>query len=233
MSLLESIRVWSETHFMPYGATHWSASAGLFALAFMESSFFPIPPDILLLLMCLSFIGSPICLWFALICTAGSVSGAIFGYWLGRNGGRPILRKFAKKKTIDGLDKYFAKWGAWAAGIAGFTPIPYKIFTISSGAFKVNFHKFLIASSLSRGGRFFLEASLVMIWGQQIYDGLNQGYRFEAFTLTVMAILVGALWLNSRRSKKLEAEIEAENNKEKEAKKNVDKSSDKKEKKEG
>lgn len=181
MSIVENLIEWSKQIFLPYG------EFGLFLIAFMESSFFPIPPDIILIPLCL--FNPSLALYFALICTIGSIIGAIAGYFIGLKGGRPVLLKIVSDHKVQKVEKYFSKYGAWAVGIAGFSPIPYKIFTITSGIMRLNFPKFLIASFLSRGGRFFLEAIVIMFWGQQLLDFMIN--YFEIFTIGVIVGIIG------------------------------------------
>ncbi len=178
---VSSVITWARDVFGPTGAY------GLFAVAFMESSFFPIPPDLLLIPLCLA---SPdLALFYAFICTAGSVIGACFGYFIGIKGGRPVLLKFAREHTVKKVEDYFAKYGSWAVGIAGFTPIPYKIFTIASGVFRFDLSKMIIVSIVSRGARFFLESVIIILWGNQILAFMD-GY-FEVLTIIVTAGVIG------------------------------------------
>ncbi len=137
----------------------------LFGLAFAESSFFPIPPDVLLIALGLS---KPSGIWFfAILCTIGSALGGAFGYWIGRWGGRPLLNKFVSQDTIHHVESQFQRYDVWAVFIAGFTPIPYKVFTIASGVFYLNFWRFFVVSVLSRGARFFLVSWAVWFFGDQ------------------------------------------------------------------
>lgn len=144
---------------------HWAQTPypvwALLLLAFAESSFFPIPPDVLLIALCFAKPSSSF--WFATICSIGSVLGGAFGYFIGLKGGRPLLIKFFKEEKVGVVDKYFKKYGVWAVVIAGFTPIPYKVFTIASGAFVMDFKKFFIASITSRSARFFIVASTIWL----------------------------------------------------------------------
>jgi len=163
----------------------------LFALAFAESSFFPIPPDILL--VSLGVVRPRDALLFSLIATAGSVLGGAFGYGIGLKGGRPLLYRFFNQDRIHAVEKMYDRYNAWATGIAGLTPIPYKIFTIGGGAFKIDFKVFMIASLLSRGGRFFAEGILLFFFGASIRDFL---YRyFNWLSLAFVILLAGGFWL--------------------------------------
>ena len=171
----------------PYGA--WA----LFGISFAESSFFPIPPDALLIPLCL---GNPEnAFWFATVCSVGSVLGGVVGYGIGFYGGRPVLRRFFSPSKIQAVGAYYDRYNAWATGVAGLTPLPYKLFTISGGAFSINFKIFLLASVISRSLRFFLVAGVVYMLGpaakQFIQDYL--GWLTIAFVILLVAgfLLVG------------------------------------------
>lgn len=173
---------------------HWANTPygiyALFILAFAESSFFPIPPD--LLLITLSLLNPKISLFYALTSTFGSVLGGMFGYFIGFFGGRPIGERFFKKEKIELVHNYFQKYEAWAIFIAAFTPIPYKVFTIAAGIFYINFFKFVIASILGRGGRFFIVGILIMFFGERV-KGIIKG-NFEAFTIIFTLLLIAGFY---------------------------------------
>jgi membrane protein YqaA with SNARE-associated domain len=164
-----------------------NAVVALFLLAFAESSFFPIPPDILLIVMALN--NPDQALFYALICTLGSALGGAAGYGIGIAGGRPLLKRFVSKEKISMVHNYFEKYEAWAIGIAGFTPIPYKIFTISAGAFYIDFIKFVLVSFLSRGARFFLVAGLIAFFGEYITGFINR--YLNILSVLFVVLLVG------------------------------------------
>jgi len=168
----------------------------LFALAFAESSFFPIPPDILLIVMALN--NPDQALFYALICTIGSALGGVAGYGIGIAGGRPLLKRFVSEKKIRMVRNYFQKYEAWAIGIAGFTPIPYKLFTISAGVFYIDFIKFILVSFLSRGARFFLVAGLIALFGEYI-TGFIKRY-FDLLSILFIVLLVGGFFVVKRMS---------------------------------
>jgi membrane protein YqaA with SNARE-associated domain len=173
-----------------------NAVVALFLLAFAESSFFPIPPDILLSVMSLN---SPRhALFYALICTLGSALGGAAGYGIGLAGGRPLLKRFVSEEKIRMVHTYFEKYEAWAIGIAGFTPIPYKIFTISSGVFYIDFVKFLLVSFLSRGARFFLVAGLIALFGEYITGFINR--YFNILSILFVILLVGGFYAVKKMS---------------------------------
>ncbi len=159
---------------------------GLFILSFAESSFFPVPPDILLI--ALALVEPKSGLFLALITTIGSVLGAVFGYIIGLKGGRPLLERFVSHKKIKLVHDYFNKYEAWAIAIAGFTPIPYKVFTIAGGVFYINFTKFIIASILSRGARFFMVGGAIYLFGDTIKYYIDK--YFNLFTIVIIVLVV-------------------------------------------
>jgi len=173
-----------------------NALAALFLLAFAESSFFPLPPDILLIAMSIN--APDQAFFYALICMVGSATGGAFGYFLGRTGGRPLLERFVSAEKIRMVHNYFEKYEAWAIGIAGFTPIPYKIFTISAGVFYIDFLKFLLVSFVSRGARFFLVAGLIALFGDYI-TGFIEKY-FNLLSILFVVLLIGGFYVVKRMS---------------------------------
>lgn len=163
---------------------------GLFLLSFMESSFFPIPPDVILIPMCLAQPQNA--LMFAAIATIGSAIGGMFGYAIGRFGGRPTLDFFFKKQQdkIAEVEKLYNKYGVWAVGAAAFTPIPYKIFTIASGVFKMNLIGFTIVSIVGRGMRFFIVALALMFFGEKIKNNLELIIIIAAVLIVLFYVVV-------------------------------------------
>ena len=176
-----------------------SARAALFILAFAESSFFPVPPDILLIPLVLGARKK----WFnlALTVTAASALGGVFGYFIGHFlwwSGPQVPSGVAAFffKNIPGFSEavfwkmqaqYF-EYGFWIVFTAGFTPIPYKIFTISSGAFDLNFITFLIASVISRGARFFILSFLIYRFGEPIKKFIDKYFNWLALLFTILLI---------------------------------------------
>jgi len=160
---------------------------GLFLVSFAESVFFPVPPD--LVLLPLAMMNPGLAFWYALLCTSASVAGAVFGYLLGGKAGRPLLAKFMRKERIAEVERLFTKYGGWAVGIAAFTPIPFKVFTLTGGIFKVPLMPFLFASILGRGARFFLEGGLVFFLGDRAQTLLGRNFEMFTLGLTVAVIL--------------------------------------------
>lgn len=168
--------------------------AALFAIAFAESSFFPIPPDVLLIALCLGDPGRS--LYFALLCTAGSVIGGMAGYGLGYWGGRPLLARWFSVERIARVKGYYDRYNAWATGIAGLTPLPYKLFTVSGGAFAVDFRVFVVASVLARGARFLAVAGLIYLWGEPAKLFIEK--YLNLLTVAFVVLLVGGFWALGR-----------------------------------
>ncbi len=188
MGLIDELIKWTRDTFIPIG------DIGLFILAFMESSVFPVPPDILLI--ALSLANTSLALYYATITTIGSVLGGVAGYYIGLKGGRLIARKIFSERMIDKADNYFKEYGAWAVLIAAFSPIPYKVFTIAAGIFKVDLKKFVIASIVGRGARFYAEAVLIMLWGEEILVFIDS--NLELITLITAAVIIAIVVLRKR-----------------------------------
>lgn len=200
MSWAEGFLDWTEATFEPFGVA--GILVALFAIAYLESSFFPIPPDLLILTFVLNW--PELFLAFALVATVGSVLGGLLGYWIGERGGRPLLLRLSRPERVARAEAYFEKWGAWAVGIAGFSPIPYKVFTITAGALRMDKRTFIEASLLSRGARFFLEATLLYIFQEELRDFMLGPYFNLATLLGVMG-LVAVLWGRSKLVERREA----------------------------
>ncbi|MEQ8762638.1 MAG: YqaA family protein [Planctomycetota bacterium] len=172
---------WAESK---HGAT------ALFLLAFAESSFFPIPPDVLLIALC---IGAPKrALRFATICTLGSVLGGMFGYFIGWALFQPLVNP-----VIDWLgwggpmaeaNQLYQQYDVWIVFIAGFSPIPYKVFTILAGFAGLSFVPFVVASVVGRAARFFLVAGLIFKFGPGIRHFIDK--YFNSLTLAFVVLLV-------------------------------------------
>ena len=172
---------WAET---PYGT--WA----LFLLAFSESSFFPIPPDILLIALAVAIPRKS--LKYALVCSVGSVLGGCFGYLIGwqfmASIGEKIISFYGLSAKVDYIGSLYQQYDAWAIGIAGFTPIPYKVFTISAGMFYINFPVFVFASLISRSARFFLVGGLIFIFGPRIQVFIDKYFNILAVAFTILLI---------------------------------------------
>jgi len=151
-------------------ATHRHALWALAAVSFIESSVFPIPPDIILIPMVLAAREKA---WqFAAVCTIASVLGGMAGYGIGYflfdSIGKPLLDFYGYSAKFAQFQGYYNQWGAWIVGGAGLTPFPYKVITIASGVTALNPVVFMVASVLSRGARFFLVTALLWHYGDPI-----------------------------------------------------------------
>lgn len=149
-------------------AANRNAMLALFVVAFIESSVFPIPPDILLVPMILAAREKA---WkIAGVCTIASVLGGIAGYGIGyflfESVGQPLLEFYGKAEKFAEFQTLYNAWGAWVVAMAGLTPFPYKVITIASGVAALDLPTFIIASVLSRGVRFYLEALLLWYFGE-------------------------------------------------------------------
>lgn len=152
------------------------ASWWLFGIAFAEASFFPVPPDALLIPMALA---RPDRAWrFATICMVGSVIGGALGYLIGYavfdQLAKPLIQLYGYGDRFAAFQALYARWGLWVILIKGLTPIPYKIVTIASGAAHFNFGVFMMASLLTRGARFFLVATLLRFFGSPVRDFIER-----------------------------------------------------------
>ncbi|MCD1635124.1 DedA family protein [Martelella mediterranea] len=176
-------------------AANRNAERVLFGISFAESSFFPIPPDVLLIPMVIARPAK----WFriALICTLASILGAIAGYLIGmflfEQVARPILDFYGKQDSFDRVAEWYNTWGGWGVLFAAITPFPYKVLTLFSGATGLNFGIFLLVSVIGRSFRFFLIAWLLNRYGPPIRDFIEK-YLGLLFTLFVV-LLAGGFYL--------------------------------------
>ncbi|CAM3149296.1 YqaA family protein [Paracoccus nototheniae] len=172
-------------------AAHRHANAALFGVSFIESSVFPIPPDVLMIPMVLARRARA---WaIATIATAGSVLGALLGYWIGAvlmdTVGQWVLTAYGKEAAFQDLSLRFAEYGGWAVLFAALTPFPFKVITIFSGAVGLSLPLFIATSILGRAGRFFIVAGLLWQFGGPVRDFIERrlGLVFTIF----MACLIG------------------------------------------
>ncbi len=180
---------WAEHHYAKYA---------LFFIAVIESSVFPIPPDILLIALAL---GKPdLALRFAAITTVGSTVGAALGYAIGLllfvSVGQPILEFYGLLAQFNHAEAWFVEYGVAIVLIAGFSPIPFKVITIAAGAFGLDFILFMLAALVSRGARFFLEAALLRWGGKTVRDFVEK--HFELMTVLITLLVVTGfllIWL--------------------------------------
>ena len=173
---------------------------GAYALAlnaFIEAIFFPIPPDVLLITLC--SVNPERSFLYALITTIFSTLGGIVGYYLGFFGGRPLAERYFGKEKVARVHRLYEAYEGLIILLAGFTPLPYKVFTITSGVLFASLWKLIVFSLLGRGLRFFLEASLFYFFGAQITGFVEKNLNFIFLGLGV-ALLVA--FLTYRRYRK-------------------------------
>ncbi|MFN3722824.1 MAG: YqaA family protein [Paracoccaceae bacterium] len=171
-------------------AEHPRALWALAIVAFIESSVFPIPPDILMIPMILAAPRRAFVI--AGVATVASVLGGMFGYWIGAvlfdTVGLPVLEFYGKTGNFETFSDTYNAWGAWAVLIAGVTPFPYKVITILSGSTGLDIWVFTFASILARGLRFFVVAALLWKFGAPIRDFIERrlGLMFTLFVLLLI-----------------------------------------------
>lgn len=173
-------------------AAHPHAMWALAGVSFVESSVFPIPPDVLMIPM---IIAAPHRAWLiAAVATLASVLGGLAGYWIGAElftqVGRPVLEFYGKADRFEEFRANYNAFGAWAVLIAGLTPFPFKVVTILSGATALNLPVFILASILARGLRFFMVAALLRAFGPPIRDFTEKRLGL-VFSLFCMALFGG------------------------------------------
>lgn len=176
-------------------ADHPKALWILAVISFAESSFFPIPPDVLLLPMILA---APTKAWrIAFVCSTSSVLGGIFGYIIGAYFfdvvGQPIVDFYHLQSQFERFSALYNEFGAIIVAVAGFSPIPYKVFTIASGVTNLDINTFIVASAVSRSARFFLVAALLWKYGGPIREFIEK--HLAKLTLLFCILLVGAFVL--------------------------------------
>ena len=172
-------------------AGHDKAPQALFWVAFIESSVFPIPPDVMLIPMILARRAKA---WtYATICTVGSVIGGLAGYAIGyfllEYLGRPIIDFYGLGQKFQESAQLFNDWGVWILIAKGWTPFPYKVLTIAAGAFKMSLGPFILASIVARAMRFYLVAALLYWFGEPIRDFIEK--RLSLVTTAFVILLVG------------------------------------------
>ncbi len=176
---------------------HWaetpSGPAALGALSFAEASFFPIPPDPLLMALCLGAIRKS--LRFAAIATIASVVGGIAGYLIGAGAWQALGGFFfhyvpgVTPEAFEEIRAFYDRWDFVAVFLAGLTPIPYKVFTLSAGVFSINFPVFILASIISRGLRFFAEAGLLYWKGPAISRFIDRYFNLLAWVFAALIVI--------------------------------------------
>lgn len=177
-------------------SAHPRAEKILAILSFAESSFFPVPPDVMLAPMCLARLDRA---WrYAAVTTVASLLGGIFGYAIGFfmfESLEPWLRDSDYWGAYETGRRWFDEWGVWAVFLAGFSPIPYKIFTIAAGVAVLNLPGFIVASLIGRGARFFMVAGLIRAGGPRMAEILPK-YVERIGWATVALVVLLVVWLS-------------------------------------
>jgi len=172
-------------------SAHRRAPAILSALSFAESSFFPIPPDVMLIPMCLA---RPLKGWaYAALCTLFSVLGGMAGYLVGKLAFawiEPWLMASSYAGIFTNAVAAFETWGFWYILLAGFTPIPYKVFTISAGVVGMPGLAFVLGSVVGRGGRFFLVAALIRLGGENLASRMRRYIDLIGWVMIALAVVI-------------------------------------------
>lgn len=173
---------WADT---PYGLP------ALFLLSFAESSFFPIPPDVLLIALVLG--GRTRWFRYAAVCTLASVVGGVLGYAIGyglmESVGQRIIAFYHAEKYYEQVMDWYRQYDYWIVFIAALTPIPYKVFTIASGAFHMNLLGFMLVSIFGRGARFFAVAALLYLFGPPMKRLIDK--YFDLLCILFVILLIG------------------------------------------
>ena len=176
-------------------ASKKGASWFLSIVSFAESSFFPIPPDIILIPMVIA--KRTKAFFFATMCTLSSVFGGILGYFIGyllfNSIGIFLVNFYNLEESVEQFKNYYALYGAWVVIIAGFTPFPFKVITIASGLFQLNIIIFIVCSFISRGARFYLIAALFYFFGEKFKDLIDKYFNY--LTILFFILLIGSILL--------------------------------------
>ncbi len=180
--LVDWVLAWAES---PFGGL------ALFALSAAESIIFPVPPDPLLIAL---GVGKPsFALVFAAVCLAGSLVGASIGYVIGMWGGRPVVDRLFSQQKITFVEQKYQRYDVWAILIAALTPIPYKVFTVTAGMFRLHFGRFMLASLLGRGARFFAVGLLIALFGEPIAAFIDE--YLDILFIVFMVLLIGGFFV--------------------------------------
>lgn len=172
-------------------ARHPKSTWALFGVSFTESSFFPIPPDVLLIPMVIA--RRAYWFFYGTVCLVASVLGAYFGYFIGAElfdrVGRPILEFYGKGDSFEAVASWYNTWGGWGVLFAAVTPFPYKVLTIFSGATGLNLVVFTVVSIIGRGMRFYLVCWLLYKFGEPVRDFIER--RLSLMFTIGMVLLIG------------------------------------------
>ena len=187
MKLLRKVYEWILNR-----SNHPKAPWFLALISFSESSFFPIPPDVILIPMVIA--NKMKAFWYAFVCTISSVLGGIVGYCIGSffytTVGIIIINYYALQDQFITFDNLYNQYGIWIVLAAGFTPFPFKIITIASGVFHLNLLLFILVSIIGRGMRFYLVATLLKVFGEVIKEYIDR--YFNLLSILFFILLIGS-----------------------------------------
>lgn len=188
--MISGLVEWAQATFGPYGVM------GLVAIAFTEAIFSPVPPDVLLPVLAQGQTAS-YALYLGVVTTVASVVGGAVGYWIGDRFSPWVKRRYGGPK-MQRLEAWYQEYGEWVVLLAGFTPLPFKLFTLTSGFLNLRFWPFMLAAVVGRGLRFVPEALLAARYGDEVLAWLDV-YEVPAL-LAALAVLLGLWWYTRNRS---------------------------------
>ncbi|MFL2764200.1 MAG: YqaA family protein [Dehalococcoidia bacterium] len=199
-NIISSISEWV----LSFGDSPWAIPV-LILNSFTESIFFPIPPDPLLILLSLKNI--ELSIFISIITAISSVLGGIAGYYIGNKLGRNLIFKIISEKYIIKAENLFSKYGFWVIITAAFTPIPYKVFTLTAGALNLKLKKFIIASIIGRFLRFLFIGIMIYILGEKINSFLNSNFDLITIITTTSVLLLISLIIFIKNKNKLSEKL--------------------------
>lgn len=187
LELLHDLSHW----LLGFADSEWAIAMLTFS-SFIESIFFPVPPDPLLLAV--AIVQRDIAIFLGILVALASVAGAIVGHTLGMWIGRPILTRMFNETRIGQVDRLFERYGTWAILVAAFTPVPYKVFAVAAGVWRMDRRKFIIASAIGRGARFITIGVLVFLFGEEIEKFLSDNFEVLTVVVTALVMVAGTVW---------------------------------------
>lgn len=188
MSFIQTLIEW----LLSWADSPW-APLVLFAVAFEDSVLVPVPPEPLQIAMSLS--ERSLAMPYAALVTVASVLGATLDYYIGRWGGRPVAERFVNKRRLERVTRFFQRWDIWGVGLAAFTPLPYPVFAVVSGIAELKLWRFLAASVVGRGARFFGIGAGVYLFGEQVQSLVT---NYLSLATLIVGLLILAIYLISR-----------------------------------
>ena len=183
IELLHDLSDW----LLDFADSEWAVFM-LAAISFGEAIILPFPPDPFLIAVAL--LQPENALWLAGIVTVTSVAGGLVDHWVGVRFGRPVIERIAPRDKVEAAERLFAKYGWWTVLLAAFTPLPYKVFSVTAGILRFDRKGFLVACLVGRGVRFFLQGALIFVYGESIREFLEG--NFELVTIATGALVVAA-----------------------------------------